>query len=98
MYETAWRKCTCAVRQGPQAMFSASRTVRRTTNNESNTHLFFAGSIFSLTSAPVMFHLEQEKDAELLTEINKGTESVTNIDYKKVYDIVTKGKGVFAPI
>lgn len=46
-----------------------------------------------------MFHLEQEKDAELLTEINKGTESVTNIDYKKVYDIVTKGNstGSFRP-
>ncbi|KAI5715911.1 hypothetical protein M8J77_024448 [Diaphorina citri] len=52
------------------------------------------GTIFNLTSAPVMFHLEQEKSDELLNEINKGTESVTNIDYKKVYNIVSKGPGM----
>ncbi|KAL1450187.1 hypothetical protein WDU94_002634 [Cyamophila willieti] len=52
------------------------------------------GTIFNLTSAPIMFHLEQEKDAELLNEINKGEESVTNIDYKKVYNIVSKGPGM----
>lgn len=40
------------------------------------------GISFNLTSAPVMFHLEH--DSSLFEEIDKGIESVKNIDYAKV--------------
>ncbi|KAL1131881.1 hypothetical protein AAG570_011492 [Ranatra chinensis] len=50
------------------------------------------GTMFNLTSAPVMFHLEQ--DSSLLIEIDKGLEAVENIDYAKVHSIVSKGPGI----
>ncbi|XP_011299365.1 decaprenyl-diphosphate synthase subunit 2 [Fopius arisanus] len=49
-------------------------------------------SPFNLCSAPVMFHIEH--DSSILTEIDKGLQSVQNVDYAKVYDSVTKGPGV----
>lgn len=39
--------------------------------------------MFNLTSAPVMLHLEH--DPSLYEEIDKGTESVQNVNYSKVY-------------
>ena len=39
-----------------------------------------------------MFHIEH--DPSLLIEINKGIESVDNIDFVKVYDIVMSGPGI----
>lgn len=39
-------------------------------------------STFNLTSAPVLFHLEH--DNTLYKEIEKGLESVNNVDYNKV--------------
>lgn len=47
---------------------------------------------FSVCSAPVMFHIEH--DPSILTEIDKGLESVNNVDYAKVHNIVMKGPGV----
>ncbi|XP_012261257.1 all trans-polyprenyl-diphosphate synthase PDSS2 [Athalia rosae] len=47
---------------------------------------------FSLCSAPVMFHIEH--DPSILTEIDKGLESVHNVDYTKVHDIIVSGPGV----
>ncbi|XP_034949007.1 decaprenyl-diphosphate synthase subunit 2-like [Chelonus insularis] len=47
---------------------------------------------FNLYSAPVMFHIEH--DPSILEEIDKGLESVHNVDYAKVYDIVVKGPGI----
>ncbi|XP_043276617.1 all trans-polyprenyl-diphosphate synthase PDSS2 [Venturia canescens] len=51
-----------------------------------------AGTPFNLCSAPVMFHIEYNRS--ILTEIDKGLESVANVDYDKVYEIVTKGPGI----
>ena len=39
-----------------------------------------------------MFHIEY--DPSILIEIDKGLESVQNVDYAKVYDIVISGPGV----
>ncbi|XP_033227529.1 decaprenyl-diphosphate synthase subunit 2 [Belonocnema kinseyi] len=47
---------------------------------------------FSLCSAPVMFHIEH--DPSILIEINKGLDSVQNVDYAKVYDMVITGPGI----
>ncbi|XP_058809281.1 all trans-polyprenyl-diphosphate synthase PDSS2 [Phymastichus coffea] len=47
---------------------------------------------FNVCSAPVMFHIEH--DPLILVEIDKGLESVQNIDYAKVYDIVVSGPGI----
>ncbi|XP_015606146.1 decaprenyl-diphosphate synthase subunit 2 [Cephus cinctus] len=47
---------------------------------------------FSLCCAPVMFHIEH--DPTILTEIDKGLESVHNVDYAKVHDIIMTGPGV----
>ncbi|KAI4494418.1 hypothetical protein M0802_008910 [Mischocyttarus mexicanus] len=47
---------------------------------------------FSLCSAPVMFHIEH--DPSILTEIDKGLESVDNVDYAKIYSIVSQGPGI----
>lgn len=47
---------------------------------------------FNLCSAPVMFHIEH--DPSVLEEINKGLDSVQDVDYAKVYDMVMKGPGV----
>ncbi|XP_063983414.1 all trans-polyprenyl-diphosphate synthase PDSS2 [Diachasmimorpha longicaudata] len=49
-------------------------------------------SPFNLCSAPVMFHIEH--DPSILFEIDKGLQSVQNVDYAKVYDSVIKGPGV----
>lgn len=43
---------------------------------------YVSGSMFNLTSAPVLFHLEH--DPSLFAEIDKGIESVQNVDYAKV--------------
>jgi decaprenyl-diphosphate synthase subunit 2 len=40
------------------------------------------GISFNLTSAPVMFHLEH--DPSLFEEIDKGVNSVKDVDYAKV--------------
>ncbi|XP_017766217.1 PREDICTED: decaprenyl-diphosphate synthase subunit 2 [Eufriesea mexicana] len=47
---------------------------------------------FSLCSAPIMFHIEH--DPSILAEINKGLESVNNVDYVKVHKIIMMGPGV----
>ncbi|XP_001605067.2 decaprenyl-diphosphate synthase subunit 2 [Nasonia vitripennis] len=47
---------------------------------------------FSLCSAPIMFHIEH--DPSILIEIDKGLESVANVDYGKVFDIVVSGPGI----
>ncbi|CAK9832302.1 All trans-polyprenyl-diphosphate synthase PDSS2 [Anthophora retusa] len=47
---------------------------------------------FNLCSAPIMFHIEH--DPLILIEINKGLQSVNNVDYIKVHKIVTTGPGV----
>ncbi|XP_058799615.1 all trans-polyprenyl-diphosphate synthase PDSS2-like [Phymastichus coffea] len=47
---------------------------------------------FDVCSAPVMFHIEH--DPSILIEIDKGLESIQNIDYVKVYDIVASGPGI----
>lgn len=47
---------------------------------------------FDLSSAPVMFHIEY--NASILNEIDKGLESVNNVDYPKIYDIITNGPGI----
>lgn len=41
---------------------------------------------FNLCSAPIMFHIEH--DPSILTEIDKGLESVDNVDYAKVNIII----------
>ncbi|CRK95972.1 CLUMA_CG009413, isoform A [Clunio marinus] len=47
---------------------------------------------FNLVSAPVLFHLEA--DHSLYNEIKKGSESIDNIDYEKVHEIVRNGPGL----
>ncbi|XP_050475912.1 all trans-polyprenyl-diphosphate synthase PDSS2 [Bombus huntii] len=47
---------------------------------------------FNLCSAPIMFHIEH--DPSILTEIDKGLESVNNVDYIKIHKIVMMGPGV----
>ncbi|EAA11709.4 AGAP006015-PA [Anopheles gambiae str. PEST] len=49
------------------------------------------GVRFSLVSAPVLFHLAH--DPSLYEEIQKGRESVDNIDFVKVHAAVLKGPG-----
>ncbi|KAG7199253.1 hypothetical protein KM043_018119 [Ampulex compressa] len=46
----------------------------------------------TLCSAPVMFHIEH--DPSILTIIDEGLESVQNVDYEKLYDIIATGPGV----
>ncbi|XP_063233341.1 all trans-polyprenyl-diphosphate synthase PDSS2 [Bacillus rossius redtenbacheri] len=53
---------------------------------------YVPGTPFTLTSAPVMFHLEY--DPSLFTQIDKGMESVKDIDYAQVYDTVLGGPGL----
>lgn len=38
--------------------------------------------LYNLCAAPIMFHIEN--DPSILTELNKGLESVENIDYLQV--------------
>jgi decaprenyl-diphosphate synthase subunit 2 len=47
---------------------------------------------FSLVTAPVLFHLEY--DHSLYDEIKKGTESVEDVDYAKIYHQVRNGPGL----
>lgn len=47
---------------------------------------------FNLCSAPIMFHIEH--DPSILKEIDKGLESVNNVDYNKVHKIVMMGPGI----
>lgn len=46
----------------------------------------------SLISAPVLFHLEF--DPSLYDEIEKGSESVTNINYHKLHKTILEGPGI----
>ncbi|XP_022177640.1 decaprenyl-diphosphate synthase subunit 2-like [Myzus persicae] len=50
------------------------------------------GISFNLTSAPVLFHLEH--DSSLFKEIDKGIDSIQDVDYVKVHDVVIKGPGI----
>jgi len=47
---------------------------------------------FSLVSAPLLYHLEE--DPSLYEEIRKGTESIENIDFAKIHEIVRNGPGM----
>ncbi|GLH06334.1 Decaprenyl-diphosphate synthase subunit 2 [Gryllus bimaculatus] len=49
------------------------------------------GSAFNLTSAPVLFHLQH--DHSLFEEIEKGIDSVENVDYEKIHSTVMDGPG-----
>ncbi|KAJ4438839.1 hypothetical protein ANN_14792 [Periplaneta americana] len=53
---------------------------------------YVSGSLFNLTSAPVLFHLQH--DPSLFNEIDKGLDSIQNVDYEKVHSIVSKGPGI----
>lgn len=50
------------------------------------------GILQNLCAAPIMFHVEH--DPSLLIELDKGLDSVENVDYLKVLDIVTTGPGI----
>ncbi|XP_012060793.1 PREDICTED: decaprenyl-diphosphate synthase subunit 2 [Atta cephalotes] len=50
------------------------------------------GILQNLCAAPIMFHVEH--DPSLLLELDKGLDSVENVDYLKVLDIVTAGPGI----
>ncbi|KAJ4438840.1 hypothetical protein ANN_14793 [Periplaneta americana] len=54
---------------------------------------YVAGSLFNLTSAPVLFHLQH--DPSLFNEIDKGLDSIQNVDFEKIHSIVSKGPGIF---
>jgi len=47
---------------------------------------------FSLVSAPLLFHLEE--DPSLYEEIRKGLETVNNINFAKIHEIVRNGPGM----
>lgn len=47
---------------------------------------------FSLISAPVLFHLEQ--DPSLYDEIRKGKISIDNVDFIKIHEIILEGTAV----
>ncbi|XP_066994998.2 all trans-polyprenyl-diphosphate synthase PDSS2 [Anabrus simplex] len=47
---------------------------------------------FNLTSAPVLFHLQH--DPSLFAEIDKGVESVENVEYEKIHNAVGRGPGI----
>lgn len=53
---------------------------------------FEEGSSFSLVSAPVLYHLQNDKS--LLEEINKGRVSVKNVNFKKIHRDVLIGPGL----
>ncbi|XP_039310201.1 all trans-polyprenyl-diphosphate synthase PDSS2 isoform X2 [Solenopsis invicta] len=46
----------------------------------------------NLCAAPIMFHVEH--DPSILIELEKGLESVENVDYLKVLEIVAAGPGI----
>ncbi|XP_069669009.1 all trans-polyprenyl-diphosphate synthase PDSS2-like isoform X2 [Periplaneta americana] len=54
---------------------------------------YVSGSLFNLTSAPVLFHLQH--DPSLFNEIDKGLNSIQNVDFEKIHSIVSKGPGIF---
>lgn len=47
---------------------------------------------FSLVSAPVLFHLEE--DLEAYKEIVKGITDITNIDFTKLHKMILNGRGI----
>ncbi|KAL7052049.1 hypothetical protein ACKWTF_004738 [Chironomus riparius] len=47
---------------------------------------------FLLISAPLLFHLEE--DPSLFEEIKKGSETIENIDFAKIHEIVRNGPGI----
>uniref|UniRef100_A0A2M4BN91 Putative geranylgeranyl pyrophosphate synthase/polyprenyl synthetase n=1 Tax=Anopheles marajoara TaxID=58244 RepID=A0A2M4BN91_9DIPT len=51
-----------------------------------------SGGRFSLVSAPVLFHLEH--DPSLYAEIEKGLESIENVNYAAIHAAVLKGPGL----
>jgi len=51
-----------------------------------------AGLLFSLGSAPVLYHLEE--DPQLLSHIHQFKDDLEQVDYKKVFESVTAGKGL----
>jgi decaprenyl-diphosphate synthase subunit 2 len=53
---------------------------------------FAHASPFSLISAPVLFHLEEQPS--LYKEIEKGSSSVDAIDFQKVHEAVLGGSGI----
>ncbi|XP_050445216.1 all trans-polyprenyl-diphosphate synthase PDSS2 [Cataglyphis hispanica] len=48
--------------------------------------------LHNLCAAPIMFHVEH--DPSILTELYKGIESVENVDYLKVLEIIADGPGI----
>ncbi|KYN21677.1 PREDICTED: decaprenyl-diphosphate synthase subunit 2-like [Trachymyrmex cornetzi] len=50
------------------------------------------GILQNLCAAPIMFHVEH--DPSLLIELDKGLDSVENVDYLKVLNIVAAGPGI----
>ncbi|KAM0728449.1 All trans-polyprenyl-diphosphate synthase PDSS2 [Formica fusca] len=48
--------------------------------------------LHNLCAAPIMFHVEH--DPSILTELYKGIESIENVDYLKVLEIVADGPGI----
>ncbi|XP_029159835.1 decaprenyl-diphosphate synthase subunit 2 [Nylanderia fulva] len=48
--------------------------------------------LHNLCAAPIMFHVEH--DSSILSEFDKGLESVENVDYLKVLEIVAAGPGI----
>ena len=53
-----------------------------------------SGSPFNLASAPVMFHLQEDK--ELLEYIQGFSQDLSMMNYRKVFDKVADNKGVEA--
>ncbi|XP_070490038.1 all trans-polyprenyl-diphosphate synthase PDSS2-like [Chironomus tepperi] len=51
-----------------------------------------ASGKFSLISAPLLFHLEE--DPSLFEEIRKGSETIENINFAKVHEAVRNGPGM----
>jgi len=58
----------------------------------SNEGTIGSGGQFSLCSAPVLFHLQQ--DSALLEYINQFEHDLLQVDYKKVFDAVVSGQGL----
>ncbi|XP_025202595.1 decaprenyl-diphosphate synthase subunit 2-like isoform X2 [Melanaphis sacchari] len=50
--------------------------------------MYSLGMSFNLTSAPVIFHLEH--DSSLFKEIDKGINSIQDVDYVKVQELITQ--------
>lgn len=50
------------------------------------------GNSFNLVCAPILFHMEY--DNSLYDEINKGLQSIKNVDFKRIHEIILTGPGV----